>query len=57
MNDNLNVKAKLEENERKNQFLKLKHDLENALDKIKELEIEKEDLENDKKMNRKNIAI
>jgi len=44
VNEDLNIKSKMRENERKNDVLRLKHDLENAQDKIREFEAEKESI-------------
>ena len=44
INEDQNMKSKMQENERKNEVLRLKHDLENAQERIKEHENEKERL-------------
>ena len=42
INEDQNMKSKMQENERKNEVLRLRHDLENAQERIKEYENEKE---------------
>jgi len=44
VNEDSNIKNKMKENERKNELLRLRHDLENAQEKIRHLEAEKEQL-------------
>jgi len=46
INEDLNIKSKMQENERKNEVLRLRHEVENAYEKIKELETEKEKARN-----------